>query len=177
MWLRVPQDDWKQCEDLQRFAYAFNNACRMVSPTADTIIKWFDGGMYSGGEGQAAMFPAEDKDFPSDVLKLVTGYMRAWRHPKYKNEMLGYLKVKLNFVLQQKLSDEVSVTGHAAHAAAKTVTGIVGRITNDLFTYPDPNALAQFVGDYCGGEAEALAIWEKMQILQVRNILYSVNCT
>ena len=39
----------------------------------------------------------------------------------------------------------------------------MSRITNDLYTYPDPAALAKFVHEYVGSEAEALAIWKKMQ--------------
>ena len=46
--------------------------------------------------------------------------------------------------------------------------GIMSRITHDLYTYDDKAALAKFVHEYVGTEAECLAIWEKMQILQAR---------
>lgn len=80
--------------------------------------------------------------------------------------MIGYLKVMLNMVLSTKNSGRDNPSGHLAHGAAKTVTGIIGRVTQQLYGHENPDSLCAFVAPYLEDEGTAKEIWGKMQILQ-----------
>jgi len=120
---------------------------RTVSPTAFAMQQWFDRGMYRP-ESEfhlESVCSGEDLEFPSNALRLTTGYMRTITDAKRRTDMLSYLQVKLDIVLTCRAIDDYSQEGHNAHGCAKTVSGIISKIARDLYDCEDRQAFVAMV--------------------------------